>query len=154
MKKESGTLEVKITPSEYFGGTYYGITPGVGMVAIFGLSLENRNATQKIRIDSGMLSLKKPRFLWSDKTLFTLPLEVRKNQEGSLFKDIEIGPQEKKEYTFNMCKNIPVLKPFPKRSKLALTLETNGPNRKIEHHIGDIKHDPKTVPDIPVWENS
>jgi hypothetical protein len=156
----SNDLEIKITPSKYLDeptinqknseNPFYRIQPGHHLTAIFGLSILNHSEVRKTHIAQASIELWKRQLFIRNKTLFSLPLEIQDYPNHRPFKDIEISPQSKTaELYFNFAREIPIIIPFPKRSKLMLILELIGTNRRIEYELYTFKHDPKQVPDYP-----
>lgn len=162
-RNETHELEITIKPSKYIDGStingneivnpFYSVQPGQGIRAIFGLVILNHSVERKEYIVSASITLRKRRWLVGSKTLLSLPLEIQGYPNDRPFKDIEIEPQSKtEELFFNFCKDIPAIVPFPQRSKLVLVMEMIGPNPRIERVLEVFRHDPKQVPDIPVWK--
>jgi hypothetical protein len=144
-------LEVRALPTNSLN-PYYGLAPGQSVTAIFGLQIINHSENRKAYVERVCLVLKEMKFPLRRKVLFSKPLEKRSPQSyyNDELKEIEIEPQAKTpEYPIIMHKAIPIVKPFPRKSKLVLVLEMVGYKRKIEHELAVFMHDPKQVPDIP-----
>lgn len=159
---EPDSLEVSIIPSKYLSNIevngestknpFYSLTPGRSFSAIFGLSITNHNQQQKVHLDSVHIVLRGKKWPWGRRELVSTPVKVLKHPNDYILQNVDIEPQQKKEYPINVWKSIPIISPFPRKSRLILILEFIGGTRRIEHTLMKFRHDPKQVPDIPDWK--
>ena len=157
----SASLELKITPSRWLVDSevkgksvknpFYSLTPGHSFSAIFRLILANHSQRDKVHIDSAHIVLREKKQLRSGEPLFSTPVKIQNYPNDHILENVDIEPQEKKEYSINMWGSLPVISPFPRRSTLMLVLEFVGDIRRIEYTLEEFKHDAKQVPDIPDW---
>ncbi len=161
-KRVSDSLEVKILPNKWLGdylvngkrgrNPSYTIVPGHSLSAIFDLFLANHSQSYKAHIKSGNIVLKRRIWFWNGKTLFSLPLQVQSHPNNYSFENIDIEAQSQRQYSLNTGGEMPIISPFPRRSRLMLVLELIGATQRIERVLEEFKHDPKQVPDIPDWK--
>jgi len=149
-------LEIRVTQSQYLGSQkpnpFYSITPGKSLGAHFELVLINHNTEKAKHIESASLSLKR-RTILGNKSLFSVPVEYLSHPENRIIQDITLEPQEKLDVAVSVHKDIPIITPFPHKSKLVLVLKMVGSQRNVEYELDEIKHDSKLVPDIPDSES-
>lgn len=156
-------IEIKIIPNKWLGAytingkqgknPSYHITPGHSFSAIFGLILYNHNQQHKVHIDSADIMVRKKICFWNGRVLFSKPLVVTNRPNDYQLQNIDIDPQSTREWTINTGGDIPMISPFPRRSRLILALNLTGKIRRVEHTLEEIRHDPQQVHDIPDWEN-
>ncbi|MBN1693247.1 MAG: hypothetical protein JW845_06815 [Dehalococcoidales bacterium] len=146
-------LEIRVLP---IGDRYksqsphYYLIPGRSITAIFGLQIINHSEDRKAHIEKAYLILRKKQFPLRRKILFSHSLEQMGSQIHEKIGEIEVGPQSKTPvYPISMHKAIPIIKKFPRKSKLVLVLELIGANRKIERDIEIFTHESKKIPDAP-----
>lgn len=160
----SDSLEVEITGNRWLNDSEvdgkpvknpsYSLRPSHSFSAIFGLIVTNHSEEHKVHIDSAHIVLREKKWLWSGKPISTAPVEVMSRPKEYILENVDIEPQDKKEYSVNVWKSIPVISPFPRRSSLMLVLEFVGGIRRIKRRLIEFRHDPKQVLDSPEWRRN
>ena len=160
----SALLEVEITGNKWLNDTevdgkgvenpHYMLKPGNSFSAMFGLTVINHSEENKAHIDSASVVLMEKKWPWGRRELRSVPVEVMGHPNSYVLENVDIESQDKKEYSVNVWKSIPVISPFPRRSSLMLVLKFVGGIRRIERRLVEFKHDSKQVPDIPEWRQN
>ena len=148
-------IEVIVSKSKYSDESpFYRVFPGSALTAIFKLEIVNHNTSYKLNIKSIQIALQTRRWFGRKQVLFSVPLEELATQGNHEVRDIVIEPQAKPiELHILTTKGIPVIRHFPRKSRLMLVLELVGPVRRVEYKLHDLRHDPKNVPDSPITGN-
>jgi hypothetical protein len=105
-------------------------------------------------MDSASIVLMEKKWPWGGGQLSSVPVKVMGHPKSYVLENVDIEPQDKKEYAVSVSKSIPVISPFPRRSSLMLVLNFVGGIRRIERKLKEFKHNPKQVPDSAEWRRN
>jgi hypothetical protein len=160
----SDSVEVEITGNKWLNDVevdgkavenqHYTLIPGHSFSAIFGLTVANHSTENKVHMDSASIVLMEKKWPWGGGQLSSVPVKVMGHPKSYVLENVDIEPQDKKEYAVSVSKSIPVISPFPRRSSLMLVLNFVGGIRRIERKLKEFKHNPKQVPDSAEWRRN